>query len=183
MNIHFIQPYSYNLQIGDALNRDIARLPDDSWIVHCDHDTMKPPGFAERIRAVLQTGIDRNVVLTCMTNRANPKMACVMNEMYDEGHLGIHLNTASTLWRKYGTSVVPTEVAPGFCMVFNKWQWLELGGWPGHCLAFDTWFSDRSTPYLMQGVYIIHLYRWGKNISRAKRTTAHLLRPGYYLDQ
>ena len=181
MNIHFISPYAYDLRIGDALNRDVARLPDDSWIVHCDQDTLKPPGFAERVQRVLQGGIAKNVVLTCMTNRANPKMECVLKDMYDEGHLGPHLSLARGLWQKHGTEVVPTEVAPGYCMIFHKQHWISLGGWPASCVSFDTWLSERSTPYLMKGVYIIHLYRWGNGITQAKRKTQHFLQPGYLL--
>src|SRR5690606_27611903 len=39
-NIFYLTPYGYNKKIGDRLNYEISLLPEDSWIVIRDMDTM-----------------------------------------------------------------------------------------------------------------------------------------------
>ena len=183
MNIHFISPYSYSLQIGTAINEIVATLPDDSWIVHCDQDTLKPPGFADRVKKVLDGGIAKNVVLTCMTNRIGIDTPARLDDMWEEDSISNHLQKAKYLWKHFGTKTEPTNIAPGYCMIFHKQHWIALGGFPGNSIRFDLWLTERSTAYLMRGIYIIHLYRWGHSKTKARNRYHHLLRPGAYLDQ
>ena len=184
MKIHFISPYSYDLQIGTALNEAIAPIPDDSWIVHCDQDTLKPPGFAERIREVLKDIKDKETVLTCMTNRVGVKTpSLLVPDMYMEESISEHLKRSKELWKTFKTRVQDTDLAPGYCMIFHKWHWIALGGFPAHFIRFDAWLSERSKPKVMRGVYIIHLYRWKNVRSVAQNRYSHLIQPGYLINK
>ena len=174
--IHFISPYAYDLNIGRALNNAVTER---GWYCHCDHDTLKPTGFAERLRKVIETGISKNVVLTCRTNRVGHGHPAVVNELFDESNINVHLGYAKYAWERWGTDTQPTENAPGYCMVFHSDHLEKHGGFPEHSITFDRWLSNRSKPHLMMGLYIFHLYRWGsKNPSKDYK---HLLDPGSYL--
>ncbi len=180
MRLEFISPYSFELNIGGAINQAIDHLPDDAWVVHCDHDTLKPPGFAERVHQVLKNPhLKTEFVFTCRTNRVGWGNPLVVEEMFMEENMTAHLRMAKTLWEQHGTTVMPTEVAPGYCMVFNVGHVKRLGGFSPRSIVFDKWLSERSVPMVMEGVYIFHLYRWLK--PNPGNSYNHLLIPGSYL--
>ena len=49
MRVEFLQPFSYEGNIGKEYNRVINNLPGNPWICLTDQDTLKPPHFAERL--------------------------------------------------------------------------------------------------------------------------------------
>lgn len=156
--ITFIQPYSFDLHIGKTYNEAIKEAK--GWICITDHDTLKPPGFAERVKEVIDTHKDKSILYGCMTNRVGWNHPAIIPEMFMEDSITAHLETAKYLWKKHGTKLQPTTVVPGYCMVFHK----ELAEtWPDfhpRSITFDRKASQHSKPMLMTGVYIIHLYRW-----------------------
>lgn len=173
MIIDYIQPYSVSLDIGAEYNRAISACKD--WICITDHDTLKPPGFAERLHKTLSENAHPNRVFTCMVNRVGHNHDAVVEEMFMEDSISEHLKTASSTWRQYGTKTVPTSVAPGYCMVFHKSLWEKLPqGFKPRSFVFDRELSRVGQPMLMKGVYIIHLYRW-KN-PNPEKSYSHLLR-------
>jgi len=180
MRLEFISPYDFDLNIGGAINRSIEHLPDDAWVAHTDQDTLKPPGFAERVREVLKSPfLKTDYVLTCRTNRVGWDSPLIIQEMFMEPDISKHLETASALWEEKGTGVMPTKVAPGYCMVFNVGHVKRLDGFPENSIIFDRWLSKKSTPFVMEGVYIFHLYRWLEPVPGPKQD--HLRKKGYYL--
>lgn len=180
MNIEFLMPYSFDLHIGDVYNKAIANAPEDSWLVLMDQDTLRPPGFAERVKAVIETHGNKETLFGCMTNRVGWNHPAIIPEMFMEDSITVHLEVAKAVWRTHGTNITPTEVVPGYCMVFHK----DLAKtWPPfepRTITFDRVASRHSKCVLMQGVYIIHLYRWGH--AEPTKKTRHLHEIGILKD-
>ena len=160
--INFIQPYSFTLDIGIAYNK--ACEPLEGWICITDQDTLKFEGFANHLRTIIGT-IDENVVFTCMTNRLRRNNPQVVKECFDESDIDKHFNYFNNVWDVYGTKLVDTETIAGVCMVFHKKVWEKVKF--ANCVTFDRVFSHQARQAgfktkLALGLYIFHLYRWGK---------------------
>lgn len=156
--IEFIQPYSFDLNsIGDAYSHAISKCED--WIAMFDQDTLKPPGFAERINQVLKTA-KKDTIYGAMTNRVGWKHPGVVKEMFMEDSITKHIEKANELWDKYGTKTEPCEVVPGYCMIFHR-ELAETFLPLPNGINFDRIISANRKTVLMKGIYIIHLYRWG----------------------
>jgi hypothetical protein len=178
--IHFLQPYAFNGMIGTAYNVDIMRMPKDSWICITDHDTLKPPGFADRVKKVLDHHGRADRLFGAMTNRVGYRNAAVVPSMYNNDSITDHLDMAKTLWKQNGTELKHTEIVCGYCMVFNKKLWEEMGGFPARTIVFDKQLSGAASEcWTMTGVYILHLYRWG--MANPETRVRHLQYPGTYL--
>lgn len=175
LNIDFIQPYSFDLTIGGAYSRAIAKC--DDWICVNDQDTMKPPGFAERLQQVLKKA-DKNTIYGCMTNRVGWKHPAIVPEMFMEDSITKHLEKANELWEKYGTQTEPVDVVPGYCMVFRR-ELAETFLPIPNGINFDRIISANRKTELMKGIYIIHLYRWG--LKNPSIQTEHLFKSGTLL--
>lgn len=176
--IDFIQPYSYDLRIGEVYTEAIRKC--NGWICITDQDTLKPPGFAERIKKVIEAHGNTSRLFGAMTNRVGWGHEAIVPDTFLEDSITNHLSVAKRLWEKNETDITKTRVVPGYCMVFHREladKWLPF---EPRTITFDRWASDRSECYLMQGVYIIHLYRWGVN-KETHRKVEHLGTPGYYL--
>lgn len=178
--IFFLSPYSYTLDIGQEYNNSIQLLPDNAWICLTDQDTLKPPGFADRVRQVLREVGTKDRLIGCRTNRVGiPGPYCVPG-MFMEENISAHLQVAASLWRNNGAELAKVDVVPGYCMLFNKALWEKWGGFPSSGFQFDVWASQRSDTWLATGVYIFHLYRWLHPAPRGLHK--HLRIPGYYLN-
>jgi len=179
-NVYFLSPYSYTLEIGQAYNHYISLLPPGAWICITDQDTLRPPGFAERIRELILDHGNEKRLIGCRTNRVGiPGPYCVEG-MFMEENISAHLELAKTLWERHKTDLVKAEVVPGYCMVFNKALWELWGGFPPKTQQFDIWASNRSETWIASGIYIFHLYRWLHPAPRG--VVKHLQIPGYYLN-
>jgi len=178
MKIDFIQPYSFDLHIGDVYNKAIRECTD--WICLTDQDTLKPPGFAERIHQVLQKDGRKDTLYGCMTNRVGWNHPAIVKEMFMEDSIAKHLQTAKDLWENHGTDLQPTEVVPGYCMLFHRDL---VDTWPPfhpRSIGFDRLASQKTKRVvLMKGVYIVHLYRYGHKDPSGK--TSHLHHVGHLL--
>lgn len=179
MKIEFISPYAFNGLIGAAYNDAIARQPENSWICINDHDTLKPPGFADRISRVLDVHGHPDRMFGAMTNRVGWRNDAVVQEMYNNDSVTDHLIMAKSLWNMNGVAIRPVEIVCGYCMVFHKTLWEKMGGFPDRTIVFDKQMSSVAETYLMIGVYIFHLYRWGR--ANPEFVTNHLSIPGQYL--
>lgn len=177
MKIDFIQPYSFDLHIGDVYNKAIREC--DEWICLTDQDTLKPPGFAERIHRVLQDHGDKKTLYGAMTNRVGWDHPAVVKEMFLEDSILAHMEVAKALWLKHETAIEPTEVVPGYCMLFHR-ELVE--DWPlfhPQSIGFDRIASKWSRTVLMKGIYIVHLYRYPLKDPSGK--TSHLHHAGHLL--
>lgn len=180
MKIEFIQPYAFDGYIGREYNRVLELLPDDSWVCITDHDTLKPPGFADRVAHVLRDHGRPDRLFGAMTNRVGWKNRAVIQPMYAERDISEHLITAKRIWNENKTDLIHIDIVCGYTMVFHKSLWKSMGGFLDRTIVFDKQISAHASEcWLMAGVYIVHLYRWGMQNPELRH--AHLTQPGKYL--
>jgi GT2 family glycosyltransferase len=174
MTIHYITPFAQDLNIGKSYNECISQLSND-WICLRDHDTLLFPNSGNIIPAIIEANPDYQL-FTAVTNRIGVNLHCVAG-MFDDDSILSHQNKADELWDTYQTNVLTTGVAPGFCMIFKKSLWEQVGGFTENSIFFDREFSNAAKKCgakigLAMGLYIFHLYRYGKN----KKDISHLLK-------
>jgi hypothetical protein len=174
MGINYLQIFDYDLNISKRLNQSIELLPNE-WIVLTDLDTLKFPEFPNQVKKILN-GADKNWLIGSSTNRLNPNNPQVIKEMYQEDSISAHFDKSLELWEKYGTTLEPTKIIAGSCMIFHKELWSKVGGFDENKIFFDKYFSYKVDKCLIaKGLYILHLYRWFSNdpVSSVK----HLVKP------
>ena len=163
--IHFIQPFSYDLNIGKAYNDAIDLLPDNDWICITDHDTLKFSGFANHIKEIILS-VSKDVIFTSRVNRLAKSNPAVIEALYDCEDIDEHKDMASFLWEQNKTLLTDTNIIAGCCMVFHKSLWRDVGGFLEKSITFDKHFSKVAKQKgkklkIAQGLYVFHLYRWG----------------------
>ena len=173
--ITFLQPYAFDLQIGTAYNKAIEKA--EGWICITDQDTLKPPGFAERVHEVIKKHGDKNRLFGCMTNRVGKPHPAIIQSMYQEDSITKHLEASKTLWKAHRTAIEPVKIVPGYCMVFHKSLAVRWRPFTHNTYKFDVEASNQSNTYLMKGVYLIHLYRW-QHRENPRPHIDHLLNAG-----
>lgn len=180
MNIEFIQPYSFELKIGKAYNEAIERA--EGWVCITDQDTLKPPGFAERVAEILRTHGNKETLYGCMTNRVGHNHPAIVQALFEEDSITKHLECAERLWEEHKTTLEDTRIIPGYCMVFHKDLARHFLPFPENTLTFDK-IASRKSPQckIMKGIYIIHLYRWGVKDPQKEQTHLHSI--GHYLNK
>ena len=172
--ITFLQPYAFDLEIGTAYNKAIEKA--EGWICITDQDTLKPPGFAERVHDVIKRHGNKNRLFGCMVNRVGRPQPALVPNMYMNDSITDHLEVSKTLWEVHKTDIEPTKIVPGYCMVFHKDLAKRWKPFTHNTYKFDIEASNQSECMLMKGVYIIHLYRWG--LKEPKPHIEHLLKAG-----
>lgn len=172
--IHFIQPYSFKLNIGAAYNEAIKPL--EGWICLTDQDTLKFEGFARRVKEIVDNA-QENYIITCKTNRLRKDNTNVIMDVYDESDINVHFDLFNELWETYGAEIEPTkEPIAGVFMLFHKSAWNEVK-FVENAINFDRLFTDQLKrkgfiPHVAKGLYIFHLYRWGRDPA----DTSHLIK-------
>lgn len=176
MTVRFITPFAKDKNIGREYNQVISELPDECWIVVRDYDSLMFTGGVNHIYDIVDSNPEYDL-FTSMTNRVGINIHCVPG-MFDNYSLIDHQDKAEDLWNRFGTKVISTNVAPGFCMIFKKETWEKVGGFREKCIDFDRHFSNAVRQHkgkigLCLGLYSLHLYRLGKDMP--KHYTKHLL--------
>lgn len=165
--INYIQPYSYELNIGKAYNEAIEPL--EGWICITDQDTLKFEGFAQRVKEIVNSA-EITQVITCATNRLRKDNTNVIHELYDESDINVHYDKFNELWRTYGSKLERTkEPIAGVFMLFHKSVWKKVK-FIEDAINFDSLFTTMCrqngfTTHVAKGLYIFHLYRWGRNVA------------------
>ncbi len=163
MEIRYISPFDLEINIGKSRNKAIAELPDNTWIVCMDLDCMPLlPDFGVQIHNLIRDNPQYSA-FTCMTNRVRIAEHCVEG-MFDEPDIGKHIDKAEEL--RSITTVEPTIICTGYCMIFNKSLWQEVK-FRENLIAFDIDWSRKimfngHKIGLAKGIYMLHLYRWGQ---------------------
>ncbi len=176
MTIHYITPFSLELNIGAEYNARIAELS-DGWICLRDYDTLLFPKACNHIAEIIEANPEFELI-TALTNRIGVHLHCVTG-MFNEDSILEHQNKAEELWDRFGTGIMETGIAPGLCMIFKKSLWQRIGGFKEHSITFDREFSNDAKKSgtrigLAKGLYIFHLYRYPHQ--DAKIHTQHLLK-------
>lgn len=176
MTIHYPSPFALDLNIGAEYNARISELS-DGWICLRDYDTLLFPGSCNLIPRIIADNPEYEL-FTALTNRVGVSMHCVTG-MFDEDSILKHQDKAKELADNFGTKIMETGIAPGFCMIFPKSLWKRIGGFPEHSITFDREFSYKAKKAgarigLALGLYIFHLYRYPH--ADAKNHTGHLLK-------
>lgn len=170
MNIFYITPYTSERNrhgfpnIGGAINSNISTLPDNCHICLRDGDTMfLTSDWGTQIEQIIEANPDYDLI-TCMTNRLGVKEQLI-NGQFTEGDISHQIEVAKTSWQDHGTTVIPTRLAAGLCMIFHKSLWSKVGGFPEFDITFDRVFSQKVIKAgrkigIAKGLYIFHLYRY-----------------------
>lgn len=164
--INFIQPYSYDLNIGKAYNEAIKPL--SGWICITDHDTLKFEGFADRVKDIVDNAKETQVI-TCLTNRLRKDNLNVVLELFDEHDINKHNVFYNKTWSTHKNSLEVTKMPiAGVFMLFHKSVWDKVK-FRENEISFDSSFTSEClnagfTTHVAKGLYIFHLYRWGKDI-------------------
>jgi hypothetical protein len=164
MKIRYITPFSFEKNIGKALNESIEELPDDCFVVCRDGDTLfMLPDWGMQIKEIIEANPDYHII-GCMTNRLSVPQQLAPG-MFDESDIGKHIETAQTL-QQYRTEVVKSNIAAGLCMIFHKSVWQKCK-FKENTVIFDRIFCIEASKNgfnigIAKGLYLFHLYRWGK---------------------
>lgn len=175
MQINYISPYATDLNIGLSYNQAIDQLSND-WICLRDHDTLLFPGTGNLIPQIIEVNQEFELI-TAMTNRIGVGLHCVPG-MFQEDSILSHQNKAKELRETFGTKIIETGVAPGFCMIFHKSLWSKVGGFTENSIFFDREFGNAAKKRgckigLALGLYLLHLYRY--NSENPRNCIKHLL--------
>lgn len=171
--IHFIQPYSFELNIGKAYNEAIEPL--DGWICITDQDTLKFEGFANKVKEIVDHASKKDVI-TCVTNRLNNLNQNLVDGMYNEPDINKHFEVYNRLWDEHGNSLEGTKMPiAGVFMLFHKSVWDKVK-FVENSIQFDSLFTEEVkrkgfNTKVAKGLYIFHLYRWGKSVNDIKHLT------------
>lgn len=170
MKIRFISPFSFERNrhgfpnIGLEYNTVINELPDDCWVVLTDQDVLfLTSDTANHIKEIIEANPEYDLI-TCVTNRLGVKEQLI-NGQFMEGDISHQIKVAKTSWQDHGTTVIPTRLAAGLCMIFRKSLWQNVGGFPEFDITFDRVFSQKVIKSggkigISKGLYIFHLYRY-----------------------
>lgn len=173
MNVHYIQPYSTEKNIGLAINEAIAQLYDvreqiDCWIVLTDHDTLwlLPDSKAQVDRILHSTNFD---ILGCMTNRIRSPEQLINGRFIENDSIRDHIMLAEKCRENAGDYVKEAHNAvAAFMLCFRVSLWTRVGGFVENVLTFDSEFCREARVIcqakvgIMCGVYVWHSYRLDK---------------------
>lgn len=165
MKIRFIQPFSYELNIGQAYNEAVAELPSDCWVCITDQDTLKFDSFAHKVQQIAAKA-PKNALIGCYTNRLRKTNQAVFTPLYDNADIDDHYDHYNRRWDAYGTQLERCQLVAGVFMLFHKSLW-ESVKFREDTYKFDAYFSNDVQKaggqlLLAKGLYIFHLYRWGQ---------------------
>lgn len=165
--IYHITPYNEG-NIGKGLNDHISLLPEDAWICLRDQDTLLFDGSGALIDAIVEQNKDYSLI-GCMTNRLGTKDQLAPG-MMDEENMTKHKQVFLDLFSLIVSPV--SHVLAGVFMLFPKSVWVKVGGFKEQSIHFDQQFTTDvrrkgGKVGLAKGLYVFHLYRWGKSDPRS----------------
>lgn len=172
MNVHILQPFDTEKNLGRAYNRAMQLIGDDDYGCLCDMDTcfLTPDAGEILFNYAVQNG--SAALLTCVTNRVS---TLSVQQLYggtvsNNTDIRFHIRLAEQQKRHlYKTTVIPGNIS-GMLMMISKKHWKENNfSEEGKCLGVDTEYATRlheegKVILLMNGLYIFHSYRLIKGI-------------------
>lgn len=189
-SITFLQPWGFNGLIGDRINKEIARVDNpDEWFVLMDQDTcVLIDGFGGLLNDTINRYPDTSI-FGAYTNRIGLSWQKLDNVDPDNFDMMYHHGIANDrVKRYYSICTKINHPVAGFFMMFPKRVWEQtkfqsliidkdkkVGEHKG--VYFDWCFGQEILDKggiirLMEGNYLYHHYRVGKDL----RDTTHLTR-------
>lgn len=178
MKVHHFTPFSVEKNLGKAYNQCFEIVGEDDWVCLRDLDTMYlSPDAGEIVYNYAYQ--NPGCVLTCYTGRIHPlaKEQLVNNEIGIDKEMLSQIYLATEVRNDCYKTTFLTGPLSGFLMLLSKKTWWQIGGFDESIglLGVDTDFYKRvraaKIPVLrMDGLYIFHCYRLGKDI----KDTTHL---------
>lgn len=161
--------------IGGGINACIRLLPDDAWVCLRDGDTsFLSPQWGAQVEAIVAEHGDTYDLIGAMTNRIRAPYQLHDGVLSDEADLSRHVAIATDRWTEHLTAVAPVPYGPiaGFLMLFRKSTWARHP-FAEHSIYFDQQFTDAvrhngGKVGVALGLYVLHLYRWGKRNPTAR---------------
>lgn len=189
VKVHHITPADKDKNLGKAINDLVRHLPETDWICLRDIDTI-PPDHVSFIQICdeIATRGDFDLV-GCYANRIGLRLQQAQGKLDDNPNFQYHIDLARDKAGIFGSSVVdlpktnnPEEYTiAGMMMLFPKWLWTKVGGFPEGAIMIkgqfiDYIFSQKCIKTgarigLAEGIYLFHTYRWGKD----RKNKSHLL--------
>lgn len=166
--IHYVAPWCEG-NIGRGLNETIERLPAEDWVCVRDGDTLfLETDWGRQIEALVAANAEGFDVIGCMTNRLRAPYQLHSGKISGEADIDAHIEVSHRRRKQYGTHVEPLPSGPvaGMLMLFPKTEWARHP-FEERTIYFDQVFctqarAGRARLGIALGLYVFHLYRWGK---------------------
>lgn len=174
--IHYFTPYAYDKNLGKAYNECFKNIPDHDYVCIMDGDTMfLNNDFGHQIAKTIKKR-PGGAIYTCLTNRiGNPEQQYRV-KISNISYIDYHKNIADNLKKTKELDTASAKKRTSMLVsVISKKVWNDIKFRDG-MIGVDWDFSQRVLDaghkiYIMQGLYVFHLYRFGQNI----RNTRHLI--------
>lgn len=169
MKLHVLTPYALDKNLGRAYNEAMAMIPDSDWACLIDYDVqfLTPDAIAH-----IHEYIKRNHtagMLTCYTNRIGCKAQLLNGTFNESPDMLQHIKLAAKQQQHLYQTTALNMLTSGFLMVLSKATWQQHKfDETGKCLGIDNNFAQQllsagKSILRMDGIYVFHTYRLGKN--------------------
>jgi hypothetical protein len=182
IKVHHITPARSDKNFGKAINDLIKDLPEEDWICLRDIDTLpvNHVAFIKQCETIAKE--NKADLISCMTGRLGLTYQLVDGVMSDNDSISKEIKKAEMLNTRFGCSVdIIEDTVAGVMMLFPKSLWESVGGFKqggilieGSMLDYHFCMAAKKLGYkigIAKGVYLFHLYRWGKN----RKDKSHLI--------
>lgn len=176
-NLFHISPLAIDMKLGRELNKHIECLPEDSWILVTDRDTMfLGDNYAKIIYEAIEDNPDA-ALMTCWTNRLKNKDMCLDGSISYDPDVINHYWKSEMLerckedekFKKY--TEIKRKVVAGMFWLFPRSTWetnkfddmpvIKKGG-----KSFDIRWTEKinGKRIMINRLYIFHYYRMHKKL-------------------
>lgn len=159
-------PFSLERNLGAAYNEAMALLPDGSWAVFTDHDSIV--GLTREWFRVIADAVafqPEAGAFVAVTNRIDAAWQRAEEADRDNHDIGYHTAVAlERLKRRTLLDITDTKGFGGVCFALSKTAWAEAGGFADGLLCVDHSIHFRLRAagrrvYLLENLYVYHRRR------------------------
>lgn len=167
--IHVTIPYALDKNLGAAYNRAMQLIPANDWACIIDYDVQfLTPDAIKHLHEYVRLHPDAGM-MTCFTNRVGCNEQLLSGKFSEKSDMLHHLNLAKIQQKKLYQMTELKSLISGFLMVIKKETWEDHRFVEsGKCLGVDNHFckavqASGKKVLRMDGIYVFHTYRLGKN--------------------
>lgn len=164
ITIDFVVPYAFDKNLGRVYNMIMERS-DADYVCLMDGDIMfLHNDFGHHIANVIRRYPDGGIY-TCLTNRIGNPEQRFEGKISTEKNILRHKKIAEHLRKRYGYKAVKATSRTSMLLsVISRKVWEEFrfkDGLMGVDWDFSSRVMEKYPVYIMQGLYVFHLYRLG----------------------